>query len=311
MRIVVALGGNALLRRGESLTIAVQRKNARIAANSLAEVARDHHIVVAHGNGPQVGLLALQTVAYKEAEPSPLDVLNAQTEGMIGYLIEQELMNALPTDTRFGTLLTMIEVDPSDPAFDNPTKPIGPIYSAEEARRIGDEMGWRFVEEAPGRWRRVVPSPLPRHILESATIRYMVDAEIVVICAGGGGIPTRRSQDGSFTGVEAVIDKDRAAGLLATEVSADALLMLTDVEAVFHDWGTPNQKPIRRATPDELDSKQFAPGTMGPKVEAACAFVRTTGAIAGIGRLEDARAILDGMAGTLIRAQAPNFNAAA
>jgi carbamate kinase len=302
MRIVVALGGNALLKRGEPMTAEVQRRNVRVAAAALADLARDHDIVVAHGNGPQVGLLALQASAYKKVPPYPLDVLGAESEGMIGYLVEQELMNALPAGARCATLLTQVEVDENDPAFTEPTKPIGPIYTEAEAARIRAEKGWAMVAESPGHWRRVVPSPVPLHITQIRTIRLLVEAGIIVIAAGGGGIPVTRSETGRLEGVEAVIDKDRAAGLLAEEVSADAFLMLTDVEAVFRDWGTPDQEPIRQATPEELDSMEFAAGSMGPKVEAASTFVRASGGVAGIGRLEDARAILEGKTGTIVRA---------
>lgn len=301
MRIVVALGGNALLRRGEPMTAEVQRRNVRVAAAALADLARDHDIVVAHGNGPQVGLLALQAAAYKEVAPYPLDVLGAESEGMIGYLVEQELMNALPPGARCATLLTQVEVDADDPAFAAPTKPIGPVYTEAEATLAREKHGWAIREEAPGNWRRVVPSPVPRHITQIRTIRLLVEAGIIVIGAGGGGIPVTRLQDGRLEGVEAVIDKDRAAALLAEEVSADALLMLTDVEAVYRHWGTPDQEAIRLTTPEELGALSFAAGSMGPKVEAACIFVTERGGVAGIGRLQDARAILDGKAGTLVR----------
>jgi len=301
MRIVVALGGNALLRRGEPMTAEVQRHNVRIAAAALADLARDHDIVVAHGNGPQVGLLALQAAAYKDVAPYPLDVLGAESEGMIGYLVEQELMNALPHGARCATLLTQVEVNEDDPAFAEPTKPIGPVYTEAEAARARADHGWAIVEETLGSWRRVVPSPAPRHITQIDSIRLLVEAGVVVICAGGGGIPVTRSQIGMLEGVEAVIDKDRAAGLLAEEVAADRFLMLTDVEAVFRHWGTPDQEPIRQTSPDELGSMMFAAGSMGPKVEAACTFVRNRGGVAGIGRLQDARAILEGRAGTIIR----------
>jgi len=300
MRVVVALGGNALLRRGEPMTVAVQRANVRIAAIALAELARDHQIVVAHGNGPQVGLLALQAAAYDGVAPYPLDVLGAESVGMIGYLVEQELVNALPAGTRCATLLTQIEVAADDPAFAVPTKPIGPVYDRAEAARVGAAHGWTMIEEAAGVWRRVVPSPLPQRITQIDTIRLLVDAGIVVVCAGGGGIPTIRSPSGAMEGVEAVIDKDRAAALLAVGVAADALLMLTDVEAVFADWGTPAQAPIRRASPEDFAAMAFAAGSMAPKVEAACEFVRS-GGVAGIGRLQDARAILEGRQGTLVR----------
>ncbi len=301
MRIVVALGGNALLKRGEPMTADVQRANVRIAAGALADLAADHDIVVAHGNGPQVGLLALQAAAYRDVAPYPLDVLGAESEGMIGYLVEQELMNALPEGARCATLLTQVEVDGDDPAFGTPTKPIGPVYEGAEAERVRAHSGWAMVEEETGHWRRVVPSPLPRRITQLDTIRLLVEAGIVVICAGGGGIPTVRSASGRMEGVEAVIDKDRASGLLARDLCADAVLMLTDVEAVFRGWDTPDREAIRTAAPHELRAMAFAAGSMGPKVEAACDFVEATGNMAGIGRLRDARAILEGRAGTLVR----------
>lgn len=300
MRVVVALGGNALLRRGEPMTAENQRRNVRVAARALAELARDHDIVVAHGNGPQVGLLALQALAYTEVAAYPLDVLGAESEGMIGYLIEQELMNALPAGARCGTLVTQIEVAADDPAFSRPTKPIGPTYAAGTMERLQRDNGWTFVEERTGEWRRVVPSPRPRRLLQREVIRLMVEAGVIVVCAGGGGIPVVRTADGRLEGIEGVIDKDRAAALLAADVHADAFLMLTDVEAVFRDWGTDAEQPISRATPATLETMDFAVGSMGPKVEAACSFVRDSGGVAGIGRLEDARAILDGKAGTRV-----------
>lgn len=302
MRIVVALGGNALLRRGQPMTLENQRDNVRIAARALADLAREHHIVVTHGNGPQVGLLALQALAYTEVSAYPLDVLGAETEGMIGYLLEQELMNAMSEDRHCATLLTQIEVDAQDPAFSRPTKPIGPMYEYKAVEALRDEHpSWAFVEEQPGLWRRVVASPLPRRILQVDVIQRLVEAGVLVICAGGGGIPTVRTPDNRIEGVEAVIDKDRAAAMLAMLLEADAFLMLTDVEAVFDDWGGPAQRPIDRVTSETLMGMSFAAGSMGPKVESACEFVRACGGVAGIGRLEDARAILEGRAGTLIQ----------
>ncbi|MEQ1945309.1 carbamate kinase [Mesorhizobium sp. VNQ89] len=301
MRIVVALGGNALLKRGEPISADAQRANVRKAAAALADLARDHDIVVAHGSGPQVGLLALQATALKEVPPYPLDVISAESIGMIGYMIEQELTNALPPATRLATLLTHIEVERDDPAFGRPVKPIGPIYQAQEAELVRAAHGWPMVEEAPGRWRRVVSSPLPKRIVQIEVIRMLVTAKVVTICAGGGGIPVVRDASGDLHGVEAVIDKDRAAGLLAADLAADAFLMLTDVDAVYLDWGTPQQRPVRRARPDELSAHHFPPGSMGPKVEAACRFAETPGRIAGIGRLEDARKILEGNAGTTVK----------
>ena len=301
MRVVVALGGNALLKRGEPMTAEVQRANVRKAAQALAGLACGHDLVVAHGNGPQVGLLALQAAAYKAVAPYPLDILGAESVGMIGYLVEQELANALAPGTRLATLLTQVEVNPKDPAFARPDKPIGPVYNDAEAQGARAAHGWPLVEEAKGRWRRVVPSPLPRRITQIEAIRLLVDQGVVVVCAGGGGIPVIRNIDDDLEGVEAVIDKDRAAGLLAEQLAADAFLMLTDVDAVYANWGTPQQKPIRHATPNDLSAQAFAAGSMGPKVDAACAFASVKGRTAGIGRLEDAREILEGRKGTVIR----------
>lgn len=301
MRIVVALGGNALLKRGEPMTAEVQRANVRKAAKALAKLARNHDIVVAHGNGPQVGLLALQASAYTDVPAYPLDILGAESVGMIGYLVEQELTNALPTQMRLATLLTQIEVNSDDPAFSHPEKPIGPIYDKADADRVRAEHDWVLIEESEGKWRRVVPSPRPQRITQIEVIRLLVESGVVVICAGGGGIPIIRNEQEEIEGVEAVIDKDRAAGLLAEELNADAFLMLTDVDAVYSGWGTPDQLPISRATPIELSTQKFASGSMGPKVEAACAFASHPGRIAGIGRLEDAAALLSGKAGTVIK----------
>lgn len=302
MLVVIALGGNALLRRGEPLTAENQRANVRRAAAAIAEIVRaGHKVVVSHGNGPQVGLLALQGAAYNPDEVFPLDVLGAETEGMIGYLIEQELENALPDGPRVATLLTQVEVDPRDPAFHRPTKPVGPVYDKAEAERLARARGWSIAPDGD-KYRRVVPSPLPQHIPDLGIIRLLVDQDVIVICAGGGGIPVIRRDDGSLIGVEAVIDKDRAGGLLAREIGADAFLMLTDVDAVYLDWGTPEQRPIRRVSPEALRQTSFAAGSMGPKVEAACDFVEATGGIAGIGALDQATAILEGRAGTLVAA---------
>lgn len=300
MLVVIALGGNALLKRGEPLTAENQRANVRRAAEAVAEVVRaGHRVVVCHGNGPQVGLLALQSAAYKPEEAYPLDVLGAETEGMIGYIIEQELENALPEGPRVATLLTQIEVDPADPAFRHPTKPVGPAYDREEAERLSVSRGWAIAPDGE-KFRRVVASPLPKHIPDVSIIRLLLDQGAIVICAGGGGIPVVRRPDGGLMGVEAVIDKDRAAALLARDLGAQALLMLTDVDAVYRDWGRPNQRPIRKAAPDELDPEDFPAGSMRPKIEAACGFAAETGGVSGIGALKDALAILEGRAGTLI-----------
>jgi carbamate kinase len=299
MRILVALGGNALLRRGESMTAEAQRSNVKVAAQALAPLAVAHQLVVSHGNGPQVGLLALQAAAYHDVEGYPLDVLGAQTEGMIGYMIEQELGNLLPAEVPFATVLTMIEVDSKDPAFSDPTKFIGPVYDADKAQRLSEEKGWVF--KADGNYmRRVVPSPEPKRIFEIRPIRWLLEHGTIVICAGGGGIPTTWVPDGGRTlgGVEAVIDKDLASELLAREIGADLFVMATDVDGVYADWGTPSQRLISEATPGELRAMSLAAGSMGPKVQAAARFVEATGKRAAIGALADLEEIVESSAGT-------------
>ena len=297
MRIVVALGGNALLRRGQPMTAKNQRENIRIAAQALAPIAADNQLVISHGNGPQVGLLALQSAAYEEVEAYPLDVLGAQTEGMIGYMIEQELGNLLPIEYPFATILTMVEVDPEDPAFDEPTKPIGPVYSEAEAKRLEAEKGWVMKPDGE-QWRRVVPSPEPHRIFEMRPIHWLLEKGTIVICAGGGGIPTIYNEEGNLEGVEVVIDKDRASALLAFELEADLLIMATDTDGVYLDWGTEDARRIERTTPDDIEKYEFAAGSMGPKVEAAADFVSRTGQRAVIGALADIPAMVEGTAGT-------------
>jgi carbamate kinase len=299
MRIVIALGGNALLRRGEALSAENQRQNIKIAAAALAPIALEHQLVITHGNGPQVGLLALQDTAYQADFHYPLDILDAETEGMIGYLIEQELKNLLPDDLRCATLLTQIEVDPRDPAFAHPTKPIGPVYSQADAQRVAGQRGWTIAPDGK-RFRRVVPSPHPQRILELSVIELLVERQVIVICAGGGGIPVIRSDDDHLVGVEAVIDKDSASSLLARGLEADAFIMLTDVDAVYRDWSEPGARAIRRISPQAMRQFSFESGSMGPKVEAACEFVEQTGNLAGIGQLKDAQEILSGQSGTVI-----------
>jgi carbamate kinase len=299
MRIVVALGGNALLHRGEPMTSENQQANIRLAAEAIATLAQEHDVIITHGNGPQVGLLALQAETYKAVQPYPLDVLNAETEGMIGYLIEQELRNQLP-DRQIVTLLTQVEVDVNDPAFAHPTKPIGPVYTQIEAERLAAERGWAIAPDGNA-YRRVVPSPEPRRILELGAIHLLVQSGVLVICVGGGGIPIVVTATGGIRGVEAVIDKDLAAALLAASLKVEALLLLTDVDAVYTDWGTSAAQPLNRIPPEQLRQYSFASGSMAPKVEAVCRFVEQTGGIAGIGRLEDAAAILAGQAGTLVQ----------
>ncbi len=299
MRLVVALGGNALLRRGEALSAENQRQNVSIAAASLAPIAQQHELVITHGNGPQVGLLALQDSARQQDTHYPLDVLDAETEGMIGYLIEQELDNRLPAECRCATLLTQTEVDPADPAFQNPSKPIGPVYTEAEARRTAEALNWAIARDGDS-FRRVVPSPRPRRILELAVIQLLVERRVTVICAGGGGIPVARRGDGQMIGVEAVIDKDSASAVLARELGADAFVMLTDVDAVYRDWGGADARAIRQISAAAARGYAFAAGSMAPKVAAACEFAEQTGGFAGIGRLQDAAAILRGEAGSVI-----------
>jgi carbamate kinase len=304
MRIVVALGGNALLKRGEPMTAEAQRANVKVAAHALAPIAMEHQLVISHGNGPQVGLLALQGASYKPNEAYPLDVLGAETEGMIGYMIEQELGNLLPFEVPFATLLTMVEVHADDPGFSNPTKFVGPVYDKPEADRIAAEKKWNFKQDGQ-KWRRVVPSPMPQRIFEIRPVKWLLEHGVVVICAGGGGIPTmyRPGADRKLVGVEAVIDKDFCSELLARELNADLFVMLTDADAVYVNWGKPTQKAIRRISPTALAGMQFAAGSMGPKVEAACRFAAATGKSAAIGALGDLARILAGEAGTTVQAE--------
>ena len=311
MRIVVALGGNALLRRGEPPSAEAQRQNLHTATTALAQIALEHSLVVTHGNGPQVGLLALQGEAMPDVDPLPLDILGAQTQGMIGYMIEDELRDELAGKREVATLLTQVEVDANDAAFDEPLKPIGPVYSKAAARKLAKQRQWTVAQDGEF-WRRVVPSPEPLRILEIRSVRLLLDANVVVICAGGGGVPVVAVADEGWRGVEAVVDKDLSAALLADQLDADALLLLTDVDAVYEDWGTDRARQIRSATPEELREMSFAAGSMGPKVEAACRFVEAEGEgegkdarardrVAYIGALGDASTILGGESGTSVR----------
>jgi carbamate kinase len=309
MKLVVALGGNALLRRGQALTAANQLENIRRAATQLARVAASHEMVLTHGNGPQVGLLALQSAAYASGDAAleayPLDVLGAQTDGMIGYLLEQELANLLPASRTVTTLLTRVEVDPRDPAFEHPTKPIGPVYTQDESQRIGAEKHWAMAPDGTG-FRRVVASPQPLRLFGLAAIRWLLEHGALVIAAGGGGIPVARGREGqghelsALHGIEAVIDKDLCSGLLARELQADCLVIATDVKAVSVDWGLPGERAIGKVTPQALMRQSFPAGTMGPKVEAACRFVLATGHRAVIGSLDEIEAMIAGDAGTQV-----------
>ncbi len=305
MKLLVALGGNALLRRSQTPSAGHQLENIRIAAAQLARVAASHDLVLTHGNGPQVGLLALQAAAYTAVESYPLDVLDAETQGMLGYLLEQELANRLPASREVASLLTRVEVDPQDPAFQKPSKPIGPVYTKAQADGIAASHGWAMVAEGDG-WRRVVPSPRPVRVPVLNTLRALLDRGVLVIAAGGGGIPVVPRPDGTgMQGVEAVIDKDLCSALIAIELGVECLVIATDVEAVYLDWGTPSQRAVGKTTPEELARHGFAAGSMAPKVEAACAFVRATGRRAAIGSLAQMEALLAGDAGTQIGASWP------
>ncbi|MGK0704228.1 carbamate kinase [Yokenella regensburgei] len=296
--LVVALGGNALLKRGEPLEADIQRRNIELAAKTIAGLTQQWRVVLVHGNGPQVGLLALQNSAYSKVAPYPLDILGAESQGMIGYMLQQALKNQLP-QREVSVLLTQVEVDPADPAFSNPTKYIGPVYDQAQARELEAEKGWVFKADGPY-FRRVVPSPQPQQIVERDAISALIARDHLVICNGGGGVPVVEQADG-YHGIEAVIDKDLSAALLARQIRADALLILTDADAVYLDWGKPTQRPLAQVTPEQLKELTFDAGSMGPKVAACSHFVERCHGIAGIGALADGPEILAGEKGTLIR----------
>lgn len=296
---VVALGGNALLRRGEPPSAANQLLAARAAAGVLAPISVETRLVVTHGNGPQVGLLALKEDAYADGSPYPLDVLDAETGGQIGYVIELELDNAIDHQDTVA-VITRVRVDPDDPAFQDPTKFIGPVYDEGRARELAAERGWT-VKPDGDHWRRVVASPQPREVIQLGAIRRLVDGGFLVVCVGGGGVPVIATEAGE-QGIEAVIDKDLASALLAEGLGADLLVLATDVDAVYAGWGTPEQRAIHETAAAELRASEFAAGSMGPKVEAVCRFVESTGQRAAIGRLEDLAELVDGSAGTQVTA---------
>jgi carbamate kinase len=302
MRVLVALGGSALLRHGEAASAPNQRRNVERAATALAELTHEHEVIVTHGNGPQVGLLALQNEAFPDVPPYPLDVLGAESEGMVGHMLELALRNRLP-ERDVVSILTEVVVAGDDPAFQKPSKPIGPVYAKDEAQRLRLDRGWTLGRDGDG-YRRLVPSPEPNAIAEIRSLRVLADSGALVICAGGGGIPVALNGDGTLNGVEAVIDEDLTAALLARRLDADALLMLTDVEAVYRDWDGPNKRPIATADPAELRGMRFAADSMEPKVEAACRFAVTTGRRAAIGALTDLARVARGEAGTQIVAPA-------
>jgi carbamate kinase len=309
MRILVALGGNALLGRGETASAPNQRRNVEVAAAALAELAAEHDLIVTHGNGPQVGLLALQNEAFPDVPPYPLDVLDAESEGMVGHMLELALRNALP-DRDVVSVLSQVVVAEDDPAFNRPSKPIGPVYDEKQAQHLRFERSWTMGRDGAG-YRRLVPSPEPRAIAEIRSLRTLVEAGALVICGGGGGIPVAMDGLGTLQGVEAVIDKDLTAALLARRLDAEMLLMLTDVDAVHADWGGPRDHPLAHVTPHELRDLDFAAGSMGPKVEAACRFVEATCGRAAIGALADAVRVARGEAGTQILAPAAELASAA
>ena len=304
MKVLIALGGNALLKRGEALSAANQLANIRSAAVQLARIASRHEVILTHGNGPQIGLLALQAAAYKEVEPYPLDVLGAESQGMVGYLLEQELSNLLPPSSQVVSLITRVEVDANDEAFAHPSKPIGPMYTEVVAKQLAIEKNWRVAADGPpGKhgFRRVVPSPKPLRVLNLPAIVSLMASGALVIAAGGGGIPVvRDAKTLAMTGVEAVVDKDLTAGLLARALQVDCLLIATDVDSVFLDWGKPEQKALGRVTPEFLKTHVFAAGSMDPKVRTVCEFVRGSGKRAVIGSLNQLEAMLAGDAGTQV-----------
>jgi len=299
VRIVVALGGNALLKRGERPDAAVQIANVTMAVEALAPLAREHELVVTHGNGPQIGVLAVESAADPRlSEPYPLDVLGAQTQGMIGYWLLQAFQNALP-GRQVASMLNQTLVLAHDPALENPTKFVGEVYDQEEAERLAEERGWTVRQDGTG-WRRVVGSPKPQRVVETRMIRLLLRSGAVVVCAGGGGVPVVRDERGKLRGLEAVIDKDLTAAVLAEALDADVLMVLTDVPNVIRNYGMPDAEPITRITPGALRREPFPAGSMGPKVDAVCRFVELTGDMAAIGRLQDAEAIMAGDAGTII-----------
>lgn len=301
MRILVALGGNALLRRHERPDASVQQANVRRAALALAPLLVDHEVVITHGNGPQVGVLAVQSASDPHlTTPYPFDVLGAQTQGMIGYWLLQELHNAAP-GRRVAAIINQTEVDPADPAFANPTKFIGETYTHDEAVELAASRGWSVRQDGDD-WRRVVGSPQPREVVETDLIRLLLDAGAIVVCAGGGGVPVVRDGADRLHGVEAVVDKDLTGAVLARALDVDVLLVLTDVPAVLRDYGTPQQAEIREIDAASLRAMRFPAGSMGPKVEAACRFVENGGAFAVIGSLDDPLALLDGRSGTRVTA---------
>lgn len=300
MRIVVAIGGNALIRPGQDVSLASQAATLRAVAPDLMAAFTGHEVVLVHGNGPQVGQLALDAQGPEAAWPRPLDVLVAESQGLIGYVIATELGRADPARSCVA-LLTRVRVDRDDPAFETPTKPIGPIYGAEAAHDLEVRRGWRFAEVAAG-WRRVAPSPAPVEVFEIAAIESACRSGSVTICGGGGGVPVSDDPWGALEGVEAVVDKDATAALIAIRLKAERLVILTDIDGVYEDWGRPGQRRLERVEIGALAGRRFEAGSMGPKVVAACAFAAATGRPAVIGALSAAGAVIAGQAGTSVHA---------
>jgi carbamate kinase len=301
MRVVIALGGNAILKRGEPMTAENQRLNVKRAAEAIAKIIdAGHEVVITHGNGPQVGLMALQDLAYDPALASPIDCLVAETQGLIGYILQQELGNATGNKREIVTVLTQIEVDHDDVAFNEPSKPIGPLYSKVEAATVTAKYGWTMMADG-AHFRRAIASPKPKRIVEIAILKNLLESRVTVICVGGGGIPIVKYEGGNQLGIDAVIDKDHASGLLAREIKADALLLLTDVDGIYLGWGTDQQKRLATIAPAELSADKFAAGSMAPKVQAAIDFASVGSTKTGIGRLEDALEILNERAGTIVK----------
>lgn len=296
-KLVIALGGNALLQRGEILSAENQQRSIQVFAQRVATLAHDYQLVIVHGNGPQVGLLALQNAAYTESPAWPLDILVAESQGMIGAAIAQALTQNVG-DSPVTTLMTRVEVDPQDEAFAAPGKYIGPVYQPEQHAELEQRYGWTM--KADGQYiRRVVPSPIPQSILDSEAIQMLMEAGHTVICCGGGGIPVV-AQGNGYQGIEAVIDKDLTAAVLANAINADHLLILTDADAVYEHWGTPQARALRHVTTAELAPFAAPDGAMGPKAAAVIQFVKQTGRSAFIGALKDAPQILTGEKGTCV-----------
>ena len=299
MRIVVALGGNALLERNQTPSASTQIANVHSAAIQLAALAEHHELVITHGNGPQIGVLALQSANDERlTTPYPFDTLGAQTQGMIGYWLLQAMQNALP-GRHVASMINQTLVLAGDPALTDPTKFIGEVYSKDQAQTLAAQYGWT-VKPDGDYYRRVIGSPTPQRVIETRLIRTLLQTGAIVICAGGGGIPVIRNHTGKLQGIEAVIDKDLTAAVLAEHLEADALLILTDTNGVYTDYNTPQQQHISRATPTTLRKLNLPSGSMGPKVEAACRFVELTGDTAAIGPLHHAADILNGTTGTII-----------